>query len=369
MLPGRELSHTRNQIDALDGFRGVAVLMVLLSHTSNSQMPLVPYLDFSGIGRSGVYLFFVLSSFLLTYPFLSQGREAFTKPFLANYFLRRFLRVYPLYIGCLLVSVISTALLYRLFDWSSPMGLPLTLDLQEFFGHLFLQQGKSVSWSISVEFRFYFLLPALAWCFVTPLRGRLLPGLCFTVFVIAIGQFFWPQADVFSVEIRLAPYMAIFLTGSFLALCQLHWDRLAEARRARWRVPLRCLGGAIALVIMLMTPALYGRLTGQSVLVTHFHTRLIEYALLWSVLIFAVVNGGGPLRWLFETRILRYFGFISFSMYLSHLVFMAIAEAYLLETGMAFVAGWLVFGTTVAVSHLLFILIEKPCSRIRYPVL
>ena len=51
---------------ALDGLRGVAVLLVLLAHSSNVGLRLHPALDLSGCGRMGVFLFFVLSAYLLT---------------------------------------------------------------------------------------------------------------------------------------------------------------------------------------------------------------------------------------------------------------------------------------------------------------
>ncbi|MCY1298635.1 hypothetical protein D9M70_481290 [compost metagenome] len=55
---GREISDKSFQIDALDGLRGLAALIVVLSHTSNLSMFFFPLLDFRGIGKSGVYLFF-----------------------------------------------------------------------------------------------------------------------------------------------------------------------------------------------------------------------------------------------------------------------------------------------------------------------
>ena len=60
-----------NRIAGLDGLRGVAVLIVILSHMSIRDMYLAPGLDFSGIGKSGVYLFFVLSAMLLASQMLN----------------------------------------------------------------------------------------------------------------------------------------------------------------------------------------------------------------------------------------------------------------------------------------------------------
>ncbi|MGA1380904.1 MAG: acyltransferase family protein [Schleiferiaceae bacterium] len=49
----------------LDGFRGLAVLLVLLAHSSNAGYPLFGVLDFHHYGSVGVYLFFVLSAYLI----------------------------------------------------------------------------------------------------------------------------------------------------------------------------------------------------------------------------------------------------------------------------------------------------------------
>ena len=53
---------------SLDGVRGIAILFVLLSHLSNEGYRIF---NFSGKGVYGVYLFFVLSAFLLSYPFFN----------------------------------------------------------------------------------------------------------------------------------------------------------------------------------------------------------------------------------------------------------------------------------------------------------
>ncbi|MBK9055180.1 MAG: acyltransferase [Chloroflexi bacterium] len=77
-------------MDSLDGLRGLAVLLVILGHTSNREAYFFPGANFAGMGKSGVFLFFILSSFLLTYPFLEKGEEARSKNFLLNYAIRRF---------------------------------------------------------------------------------------------------------------------------------------------------------------------------------------------------------------------------------------------------------------------------------------
>src|SRR3546814_20292617 len=90
---------TRQQhYDALDGLRGLAVLIVIASHLSLLGFGLVPGLPVGGIGKSGVYLFFVLSAFLLTRLLLERAPAQFADGRLwSASALRRHLRIWPLY--------------------------------------------------------------------------------------------------------------------------------------------------------------------------------------------------------------------------------------------------------------------------------
>ena len=160
-LRGRALSNPQSQIDSVDGLRGVAVLLVFLSHTSNQGFFLFPFLNLAGIGKEGVYLFFVLSAFLLTLPFLEGGAGAFKKAPLINYFIRRFFRIYPLYIVFLIFCYFTGGYLWILLGLPEPLGIPYVLSLKQIYEHIFLIEGVGVSWSILVEFRFYFIAKTL----------------------------------------------------------------------------------------------------------------------------------------------------------------------------------------------------------------
>ncbi|MEY8199454.1 MAG: acyltransferase family protein, partial [Colwellia sp.] len=157
----REISNKSLQMDALDGLRGFAALIVIFSHTSNVGMQYLPMLDLSGIGKSGVFLFFLLSSFLLTLQLLKKGSDIFTVGTMSHYWQRRFFRIYPLFTLYLLSALLTPYLIFQLLG-RSDTGVPFHLTLQEFIGHMTLQEGKSVTWSIAVEFKFYFILPFLA---------------------------------------------------------------------------------------------------------------------------------------------------------------------------------------------------------------
>src|ERR1700722_14014391 len=102
----------RMHIPALDGLRGVAILLVFMNHLLLALVPanrIDSRIRALGLtGWTGVDLFFVLSGFLITGILLdTKGRTHWWR----NFFVRRALRIMPLYYGAL-------ALLF--------FGLPLT---------------------------------------------------------------------------------------------------------------------------------------------------------------------------------------------------------------------------------------------------
>src|SRR5208337_4076053 len=85
-------ANTLDHLPALDGFRGLAILMVLAMHTLS--MPL---------GWAGVDLFFVLSGFLITRILLSSvGKEGYYRAF----YWRRILRILPIYYLLFVVALV-----------------------------------------------------------------------------------------------------------------------------------------------------------------------------------------------------------------------------------------------------------------------
>lgn len=152
---------SRQHFAALDGLRGVAIMLVLL-HGFDVIQPSGAFghaLDDSlDLGWIGVQLFFVLSGFLIT-GILLDTRQA--PGYYRSFFKRRFLRIFPLYYGVLIVSFVLLPWLAGPIDGSDHQ-----LWLWIYVANFTAPFGASVPafphfWSLCVEEQFYLLWPLL----------------------------------------------------------------------------------------------------------------------------------------------------------------------------------------------------------------
>ncbi len=148
---------------ALDGIRGIAILLILLCH----QFGFIP---FAAYGRTGVDLFFVLSGYLITEILMRTGDQPH---YFRNYFGRRVLRIFPLYYGFVTLFFVFARFLPALTDqvlyYRQHAGF-VWLHLQNW---LYLLHEKPVEpaplmnhfWSLSLEEQFYLLWPLVLYLF------------------------------------------------------------------------------------------------------------------------------------------------------------------------------------------------------------
>lgn len=346
--PRSRLHHT----DALDGLRGLAVLIVIGSHLSNSG--LLPQPGLAGTGKAGVYLFFVLSAYLLARMLLERTpRQLSSVRLWADYLFRRVLRIWPLYLVVLLSAWCLTT-----------QGVPwhYRIDSAALVQHLLLREGYSVLWSIPVEFFFYFWLPplvlAMAWLGARA-PAWLQAGFWLALVGLAIRS--WPPASAAVNDVRLGPYLPVFLCGVGAA-----WlDRGLQGRTvppAVWG-----LAGALgALGCVVMVPSVWALLSGQSFDRGVSHTWFLAHGLCWSLVLLAALHGPAWPRRLLASWPLRLVGVVSFSAYLWH---MPVLEAVkrLAGEGAGTGAAAAVLAGTMAVSMLSFLLLERPWRELHLP--
>ncbi|HXS04133.1 MAG TPA: acyltransferase [Rhodanobacter sp.] len=152
---------SRQHFAALDGLRGVAIVLVLL-HGFDVIQPSGTFGhaldDLLDLGWIGVQLFFVLSGFLIT-GILLDTRQA--SGYYRSFFKRRFLRIFPLYYGVLIVAFVLLPWLVGPIDGSGHQ-----LWLWIYVANFTAPFGASVPafphfWSLCVEEQFYLLWPLL----------------------------------------------------------------------------------------------------------------------------------------------------------------------------------------------------------------
>lgn len=350
--PSARFGHT----DALDGLRGLAVLVVIASHLSHARMGLVPGIGLAGIGKSGVYLFFVLSAFLLTRPLLERAPADFANGRLwANYALRRVLRIWPLYLAVLLLSWWLTM--------DGVAGWYYQLDTPALLRHLALREGQGVLWSIPVEFKYYLWLPlvALGLAWTRRRAWPLLAELAVAAVLLALVAWVWPPSETGPNDVRLGPYLAMFLCGGFAARID---QRLQGRRIRRWAWGLAGLVALLAFVLSI--PEVWSGLTGQPVDRRFSHHWFLYFALAWSTLLMAVLHGPSWLRAPFAWTPMRLMGVVSFSAYLWHMPVIRGMRA--LGVAELPLAPLLVLGGIVLASMASFLLFERPWREVRLRV-
>lgn len=140
----------------IEGLRGIAILLVLVSH-----FVIVPYfaeLHFLKFGFWGVNIFFVLSGFLITELLLrALNRQEENKQILKTFYIRRTLRIFPIYyltIALLFFFNIENAREVTVYT------LTYTYNLANVWGGI---NSNIVThfWSLCVEEQFYLFWPVL----------------------------------------------------------------------------------------------------------------------------------------------------------------------------------------------------------------
>lgn len=269
-----------------------------------------------------------------------------------DYALRRVLRIWPLYLVVLVASWLALS-----------AGHPLLYDIDTaaLWRHLTLREGRSVLWSIPVEFTFYLWLPLLVLVLAGMARWRWPAWAQTGVFLVALAAvtWRWPPAESVENGVQLGPYLAVFLCGAFAARVD-EW----AARR-----PSPTWWGAAALLAMALwciaIPAIWCRLRGMPFEATVTRTWYLFFGMIWAMLLLATLHGPAWLQRAFAWPGLRWVGLVSFSLYLWHMPVMeALLRAGVIEH-LSWAAVLVVLAVALAVAWLSWRLFERPLQGIR----
>ncbi len=147
-----------NRIPTLDGWRGIAILLVLATHLQISLLlDVLGGFSWMNLGQHGVTLFFVLSGYLITSRLLSEEKIDFR-----GFYLRRFFRLMPVAWLYLLTLPIAEHLAHRTFVWRDALAC-LFFYRNYYPGiHETTFDFRTLQfWSLSLEEQFYLVWPPI----------------------------------------------------------------------------------------------------------------------------------------------------------------------------------------------------------------
>ena len=378
-------------IRQLTGIRFIAAAWVLLYHLQGplgvlglTDIPV--FSDVLRIGRLGVDLFFALSGFILTHTYLTRMGPRIRLRATAEFWWLRLARIYPVHLVMLVVAGLAV------FAQAQITGNPLNrswFTVTDFVKQLLLiqewgpdpQRGWNfVAWSLSMEWFAYLLFPLLV--LILWFGYRRIP-----TFVLVIA---WVAALTPLVVYGMGtgdPYytngwgstiriMTEFTAGAitYLIVRRFLPDPAADpspkvertATVLSFLLPIMVVGGAVLLAnLAIAQPPARNLAEDAEPLPPYFHLALVPLLVAWIGAL--ALARHGMARWL-ATSTLILGGFISYSLYMTHLVWFGLwrvgMQALGIDSGVLYAGAviGLVVGALI-IAWLMWRFIEEPARE------
>lgn len=351
------------RIPALDGVRGLAILMVLTSHFSFGDVygsrwwwPL------QEAGWTGVDLFFVLSGFLITSILLKTRTKA---NYFREFYRRRALRILPLYYFVLLFSAFCITVVDRQPErlWKGYDGLGwflafipnVAISLKGDYVWQTNWAGLNHLWSLAVEEQFYIFWPLVVWL----LPRKPLAWFCGALLLAGVFLREWTDLQ-FGMQWSKASYMLVYCRmdglagGSLLAI-------LAASNILSWK---KWEHELVRDFTVLCSMALFYWMVAEN---SHWRGTLM--ALSFTGFVYLAMQEKSLVNRICSNAFLRHIGAYSYGLYVFHQLFRLVYEWYiripLERTGLPILAVQILyqiiaFGVTYLIARLSYRFVEEP---------
>ncbi|AQG80138.1 acyltransferase family protein [Spirosoma montaniterrae] len=306
-----------NHLLQLDGIRFVAVGLVLFDHWMAERGLELP------LGALGVTIFFVLSGFLITRILLSSKDKLSHQPngglgkYLKTFYIRRTLRIFPIYyITLFVLYVVNEPPVRRTIGW-------LALYATNIYMAYYTTWMGTVDhlWSLAVEEQVYLFFPLLL--FFVPRRWVPLTALLMILGAVAMRYVLYrARMPWFIGYVTMPACLDSFGLGAIMAYWWLY-QRERFGRVFRHSVWIWVFIALFALVIYLtkILPAIPDStgLPGHHNIMSDVWERLVASLIGFFLIGRAVVGFTNPaMKWLLENPVSQYMGRISYGLYLFH---------------------------------------------------
>ncbi len=305
-------------LPALDGLRGVAILLVLVHmlYLLETEDGLLAYIFYriSEFGWTGVQLFFVLSGFLITGILLDTARA---RNYFSAFYARRVLRIFPLYFSVLAIAFIllpAIGIVPTTITFDQPHQIWLWTYMSN-WTHLFTESSKTFPhfWSLAVEEQFYLVWPLLirsrspeqCLCFCLGVAAVSLALRCLLVWTGIPGHFIYDNS--------FCRMDALALGGAAAAALRIPaYSAQLLAMHRRFLV----WSGMIFLAGLVITRGFWtGTLTGASI---GYTIVAASFTLLLVAIVGAEASNSSGWIDIFRLRPLRMIGKYSYAIYIFH---------------------------------------------------
>lgn len=173
----RTISASYDHVPSLDGLRAVSIAAVLLTHFAMPRGP----------GGYGVFLFFIISGFLITRLLFAE--QSIREVSIKDFYLRRFFRLYPVLLVFTLFAISISYIRYQQLSLDEAFAAlfyfsNFLIVHKELAGETWIFEPFQVFWSLSVEEHFYLFFPVIFFFLRKPERIAILSA---AVIVICTG--------------------------------------------------------------------------------------------------------------------------------------------------------------------------------------
>lgn len=276
----------------LTSIRGFACLVVVIAHILSA----IPYAgtNFSGCGKIGVWLFFILSAFLLTIQWINK--EEFTWKEVIKFYIKRFFRIFPCYIVTLIIA----------------FCVGYIADIKTVIRHIFLMEGMGHFWTIPVEFIFYMFVPFIM--LVSKGLNNKRKTMIFFIIIMLISEIFFPYWKYRENSINLIWYLPVFMMGMITAFVYMHCENRRYSN-------VRCDICTILIMFGMLCSIPYVRKIIFGIEPdSYLQNKYLYFGLAWSIVLLAIQNSKYIITFLNHSKFLFWIGNISFPIYLIHYI-------------------------------------------------
>lgn len=364
--------HGRPRVEGIDGLRAIAMTAVVAQHSG-----LLPF------GWMGVWLFFVISGFVITLGFLQEERAAVQLPAASRYarfMKRRVLRLVPVYLLYVLVCVLASGPRVNGADVLSLLSFTFNWEM------IFAPQdpglvGVGHLWTLSVEQQFYLVFPLLFLGLSARWRWPVVVGL---ILLSPLLRGLWVQELATLPQGQDTGWLAFGVYAA--SLCQFEsflWGALLAAFGARWAAKpavVRAVGGAALALLLayLVAQVAFNHADGARgmALLKNIYSGILYghgkevwgYTIinLAAVALMLQVMAGAPALRFLQGRFISWVGRVSYGGYLFHALVLHAAFALWPKDGLGvagrlavFVPAW---AATVLLASVSFRYFEQPLA-------